>query len=86
MISVYLSAIHSFHPEASERISALKDDQERFSGLAENVHNHLQELASLAAFYSHFSAAYSHLGSEVARRRKALEKAAHVRQETCGSI
>lgn len=69
----------SFHPEATERICALKDDQLRFSGLAENVHNHLQELASLAAFYSHFSAAYGNLGIEIVRRRKGLENAAQVK-------
>lgn len=72
---------HSFHPEASERVAALQADRARFLGLAAEVEGHLQELASLAAFYSHFAAAYAALGPEVGRRRAYLGKVARVAME-----
>lgn len=40
-----------FHPEAGERVGAIKGDQVRFAELADSVQSLLQELVSLAAFY-----------------------------------
>lgn len=72
---------HSFHPEASKRVATLRADSAHFLELAKEVEGHLQELASLAAFYSRFAAAYAALGPEVARRRRYLGGVARVVQE-----
>lgn len=73
---------NSFHPEAADRVRALETDRARFHALAAQVDAHLQELASLAAFYAHFARAYAALGPEAARRRAAyLDRVARVAAE-----
>lgn len=75
------TTIGSFHPEAADRVAGLQADRARFRGLAAEVEGHVQELASLAAFYSHFAVAYAALGPEAARRRAYLGRVARVAQE-----
>ncbi len=71
----------SFPPEAGESVASLQADRGRFQGLAAEVEGHLQELSSLAAFYSHFAAAYAALGPEAGRRRAYLGRVARVALE-----
>ena len=78
---------NSFHPEAADRVKTLQADRARFHALAAEVEAHLQELASLAAFYSHFARAYAALGPEAARRRTAyLARVARVAAEAQGRL
>lgn len=62
-------------------MATLRADSAHFLRLAKEVEGHLQELASLAAFYSRFATAYAALGPEVARRRRYLGMVARAVQE-----